>query len=164
MTIAVDWDVKHRTKQNKQKPYHDGQLMYLLVRQAPKAQKSTHTCSLISAIVIHCLESIIASIITGFKLGPDSREKWLLPPGKIGRSDSQIGRSYSAKLQHFLSVQKQIYLAITHTIAIKWKEKRCSGSRLSPQLVFVVTEWKWVSLKKNFFWGGGDFHFSLGPI
>ena len=26
--------------------------------------------------------------IAGFKLGPDSREKWLLPPGKLGRSDS----------------------------------------------------------------------------
>ena len=29
---------------------------------------------------------------------------WALPPVKLGRSDSQIGRSYSAKLQHFLSV------------------------------------------------------------
>ena len=27
----------------------------------------------------------------------------LLSPKKIGRSDSQIGRSYSAKLRHFLS-------------------------------------------------------------
>ena len=27
---------------------------------------------------------------TGFKLGPDSREKWLLPLGKLGWSDSQI--------------------------------------------------------------------------
>ena len=40
----------------------------------------------------------------GFKLGPDSREKWFLSPGKLGRSDSQIGRSYIAKLLHFLSV------------------------------------------------------------
>ena len=38
---------------------------------------------------------------TGFKLGPDSREKSLLPPGKLGRSDSQIGRNYSAKLGIF---------------------------------------------------------------
>ena len=43
-------------------------------------------------------------------MGPDSREKWLLPPGKFGRSDSQIGRKL-----YFL-------LAITHTIAIKWKK------------------------------------------
>ena len=35
------------------------------------------------------------------KLGPDSTYS---PPGKLGRSDSQIGRSYSAKIQHFLSV------------------------------------------------------------
>ena len=34
---------------------------------------------------------------TGFKLGPDSREKWILPAGKLGRGDSQIGRSYSTK-------------------------------------------------------------------
>ena len=27
---------------------------------------------------------------SGFKLGPDIREKSLLPPGKFGRSDSQI--------------------------------------------------------------------------
>ena len=55
---------------------------------------------------------------TGFKLGPDSREKWLLPPGKWGRSGSQIGRSYSVKLQHFLPAKKQM-----STIAIKQKEK-----------------------------------------
>ena len=29
-------------------------------------------------------------------------------PVKLGRSDSQIGRSYSIKLRHFLSVLKQI--------------------------------------------------------
>ena len=45
---------------------------------------------------------------SGFKLGPDSREKWLLPPVILGRSDCQIGRSYSIKLRHFLSVKKQI--------------------------------------------------------
>ena len=28
----------------------------------------------------------------------------LLPAGKLGRSDSQIGRSYRAKLRHFLSI------------------------------------------------------------
>ena len=42
-----------------------------------------------------------------FKLGPDSRENLrsdFLPPGKLGRSDSQIGGSNSAKLRHFLSV------------------------------------------------------------
>ena len=44
------------------------------------------------------------SSYTGFKLGPDSWEKWLLPPGKLGRSDSKIGRSYSTKLRHFQSV------------------------------------------------------------
>ena len=40
----------------------------------------------------------------GFKLGQDSRDKWLLLPGKLGRSDSQIGRSYRAKVWHFLSI------------------------------------------------------------
>ena len=33
----------------------------------------------------------------------DSREQCLFPPGKLGSSDSQIGRSCSAKLRHFLS-------------------------------------------------------------
>ena len=31
---------------------------------------------------------------SGFKLGPDSREKCFLPPVILGRSDSEIGRSY----------------------------------------------------------------------
>ena len=44
------------------------------------------------------------------------------PSGKLGRSDSQIGRKYNAKLQHFFC-QFRSKLAITHTIAIKWKEK-----------------------------------------
>ena len=35
----------------------------------------------------------------GFKLGPDSMEKRLLPPGKSERSDNHIGRSYSDKMQ-----------------------------------------------------------------
>ena len=37
----------------------------------------------------------------GFELGPESRQKRLLPPGQLGRSDSQIMRCYSTKLQHF---------------------------------------------------------------
>ena len=50
---------------------------------------------------------------SGFKLGPGSREKWLLPPGKLGRSDSQIGRSYSAKIMTFsVSLEAK---AIKHT-------------------------------------------------
>ena len=44
------------------------------------------------------------STFTGFKLGPGIREKGLLPPGKLGRSESQIERSYSAKLGHILSI------------------------------------------------------------
>ena len=44
-----------------------------------------------------------------------------LPPGQLGISNSQIGRSYSAKLRHFC--QLRCKLAIIHTIAIKWKEK-----------------------------------------
>ena len=39
-----------------------------------------------------------------FKLGSDSKEKLFLLPGKLGRSNSKIGRSYSAKLRHFLSI------------------------------------------------------------
>ena len=41
---------------------------------------------------------------TGTKLAQNFREKWLLPAGQLGRSDSQIGRSYSAKLRHFLTI------------------------------------------------------------
>ena len=37
------------------------------------------------------------TLLTVFKLGPDS-------PGKLERSDSKIGRGYKAKLWHFLSV------------------------------------------------------------
>ena len=53
----------------------------------------------------------------GFKLSHHSREKWLLCPGKLGRSGSQIGKNYGIFCQF-----KRI-LAITHTIAIKGKEK-----------------------------------------
>ena len=39
--------------------------------------------------VYEILEHLLYIVInTVFKLGPDSREKWLLPPGKLGRSDS----------------------------------------------------------------------------
>ena len=38
-------------------------------------------------------------------------------PGKLGRSDTKIGKSYSAKLWQFRSK-----FATTHAIAIKWKE------------------------------------------
>ena len=47
-------------------------------------------------IGLHALENLNTRA-AGFKLVHDSREKWLFPPGKLGRSDSQIGRSYSAK-------------------------------------------------------------------
>ena len=46
---------------------------------------------------------VIETLSSGFKLGSDSSEK-CLPPGKLERSDSQIGRSYIAKLRHYLSV------------------------------------------------------------
>ena len=39
--------------------------------------------------------------ISGFKLGTNSRKKWPLPPGKLWRSNSRIGRSYSAKIMTF---------------------------------------------------------------
>ena len=48
--------------------------------------------------------------LTGSKLGPDS-------PGKLGRSDSQIGRCYCTKITK-LSVSLE-----ANTIAIKWNEK-----------------------------------------
>ena len=41
----------------------------------------------------------------------DQGSSWdltLLPPGKLGRSDSQIGRSYSAKLRYFKFNLKKI--------------------------------------------------------
>ena len=49
------------------------------------------------------LQEYIAQL-AGTKLAQNFREKWLLPAGKLGRSDCQIGRSYSTKLRHFLSV------------------------------------------------------------
>ena len=57
-----------------------------------------------------------ASLNSGTKLAQNFREKWLLPAGKLGRSESQIGRSYSAKLRHFCQFRSK--LAIIHTIAI----------------------------------------------
>ena len=47
---------------------------------------------------------LIFTSFPGTKLAQNFREKWLLPAGKLGRSDSQIGRSYSAKLRHCLSI------------------------------------------------------------
>ena len=60
-----------------------------------------------------------------------SGEKWLLPPVKLGRNDSQIGRGYSIKSDIFCQFRSK--LAIAHTVAINGR----SGSRLWPQLVFV---------------------------
>ena len=69
----------------------------------------------------------------------------LLPAGKLGRSDSQIGRSYSAKLRHFLSIYKQIS-HYTYYCHLMEGETRFSGSRLSDNVttacICVVTEWK----------------------
>ena len=90
--------------------------------------------------------------LPGFKLGLDSREKWLLRPVILGRSDSQIGRSYS------IFCQFRSKLVITHTIVIKWKEKyNCHHS-----LCLCGDRMKKSLPKKNFF--KGDSHFSLGPI
>ena len=102
---------------------------------------------------------------TGTKLAQNFREKWLLPAGKLRRSDSQIGRSYNPKLRHFLSIKKQISY-YTYYCHLMEGETQCSGSRLSDNVttacICVVTEWKWVSLKKkkkNFF-----FFFFLGRL
>ena len=88
----------------------------------------------------------------GTKLAQNFREKWLLPAGKLGRSDSQIGRSHSAKLRPFMSIKKQISL-YTYYCHLMEGETQCSGSRLSDNVttarICVVTEWKWVSLKKK---------------
>ena len=43
----------------------------------------------------------MVSIMPGFKLGIYRRVKRFLPPGKLGRSDSKIGRCYSAKITTF---------------------------------------------------------------
>ena len=58
---------------------------------------------------------------TGFKLGLDSRKKWLLPQGKLGRSDSKKGRILTQNYGIFCLFRSK--LAISHTVAIKWKEK-----------------------------------------
>ena len=93
--------------------------------------------------------SLRGSCITGTKLAQNFREKWLLPAGKLRRSDSQIGRSYNPKLRHFLSIKKQISY-YTYYCHLMEGETQCSGSRLSDNVttacICVVTEWKWVSL------------------
>ena len=53
---------------------------------------------------------------SGTKLVQNFREKWLLPAGQLGRSDSQIGRSYSANYDIFCQFRSKS--AITHAIAI----------------------------------------------
>ena len=65
----------------------------------------------------------VNQVSLGFKLEPDSREKSLLPRGILGRSDSQIGRSYRAQLQHFfVSLETNSRSYITNTIAIKFEK------------------------------------------
>ena len=61
-------------------------------------------------------------VLKRFKLGHDSRKKCLLRPEKLGRSDSQIGRSYSANYGFFCQFKRK--LAITQAIVIKWKAGR----------------------------------------
>ena len=61
--------------------------------------------SFIIAIKVHYITSMQGS-------------SWALA---VGRSDSQIGRSYIAELWPFCQFRSK--LAITHPIAIKWKEK-----------------------------------------
>ena len=89
---------------------------------------------------------------SGTKLAQNFREKWLLPAGKLGRSDCQIGRSYSAKFRYFLSVEKQIS-HYTYYCHLMEGETWCNGSRLSDNVttacICVVTEWRWASLKKK---------------
>ena len=59
------------------------------------------------SLPFHLVSEHYCMVKPGVRLGPDSREKWLLPPGKLGSSDTQIGRSYSAWLRHFWSTFKQ---------------------------------------------------------
>ena len=53
--------------------------------------------------VIQCFLLTNLSGVPGVKLHVDLkfREKWLLPPAEIGRSDSQEGRNSSAQLRQF---------------------------------------------------------------
>ena len=113
-------------------------------------------------LIIFCLSEPMILWAAGTKLAQNFREKWLLPAGKLGRSDSKIGRSYSAKLRHFLSIKKQIS-HYTYYCHLMEGETQYSCSRLSDNgttaCICVVTEWKWVSLrkkKKNFFFFFGE--------
>ena len=78
---------------------------------------------------------------TGFKLGPDSREKW--PLSRKIREKWQSDREKLIAQNYHIFCQFRSKLAITHTFAIKWKEKYNSE--------IVTTEWKWVQKKKQFF-------------
>ena len=70
---------------------------------------------------------------SGFKLSPDSREKRLLPPGKLGRKDSQIGRSYRVNYGIFCQLRSKLAITLI-LLPLNGKRIQCSGSRLSPQL------------------------------
>ena len=50
-------------------------------------------CDEIYCVVQHWTDMGIFTNCSGTKLAQNFREKWLLPAGKLGRSDSQIGRS-----------------------------------------------------------------------
>ena len=71
------------------------------------------------------------------------------PAVTVGRSSFSLQQNWGEvtyRLGEVIAQNNDIFckfrskLAITHNIAIKWKDKynyKCSGSRLSPQLVFV---------------------------
>ena len=58
------------------------------------------------------------------------RSDFSLQENLIGRSDSQVGRSYSAKLRPYLAVLKQISHIYTYYCHSMEGEIQCSGSRL----------------------------------
>ena len=86
-------------------------------------------------------------------------QRYLMQRENLG-SIWKIGR-YPIKVSEVLS-------HYTYCCHLMEGETRCSGSRLFENVttacICVVTEWKWVSLKKKIFFFKGDSHFSLGPI
>ena len=99
-----DGEKSYGQTNNSQKIYtHDA--VFKMLRN----RKLIFNYTLLSTVLLAKSDSdimIVYKVIrdSGTKLAQNFREKWLLPAGKLGRSDSQKGRSYSAKLRHFLSI------------------------------------------------------------
>ena len=106
--ICLPWKKKKKTTTTKTRKKrwrntpHDDEIYSMIHGVKPRTSELlfTKTYYLVSEIwkTIHCP---LKNMTAGVKLDSKFREKWLLPPVEIGRSDSQEGRSGSAWLRHF---------------------------------------------------------------